>query len=102
MEIVTDVVLYLADPAAPYFDPSVWLDEQQLIALARAAWGWRCTSALPAGPGMQEFLITYDSESGEFDPVLQLSFGSLVTQIHATTGVTVLARNLITHATECQ
>jgi len=72
------------------------------VALARAAWADRCASPLPAGPGTEEFLITYNQESGEFDPVFQLSFGSLVTQIHAVTGVTVLAQSLNIHAVECR
>lgn len=60
-------------------------------------------SLLPAGPGTEEFLITLNQESWEFNPVFQLSFGSLVTQIHAVTGVTVLAQNLSAHhATECR
>jgi Zn-dependent metalloprotease len=100
---VIALVLYVANPAHPYFDSSVWLDKPQLIALARAAWADRCTSPLPAGPGTEEFLITLNQESWEFNPVFQLSFGTLVTQIHAVTGVTVLAQNLSTHhATECR
>jgi len=60
------------------------------------------TSLLPAGPGTEEFLIRLNQESWEFNPVFQLSFGSLVTQIHAVTGVTVLAQSLNIHAVECR
>lgn len=99
---VIALVLYVVNPAHPYFDSSVWLDKPQLIALARAAWGNRCASPLPAGPGTEEFLITLNQESWEFNPVFQLSFGSLVIQVHAVTGVTVIAQNLNIHAVECR